>query len=456
MSAESSLRVAPSAELPPGSVQEVFWLALPVVLQTMAETAMHVIDSALVGRLGTVSLGAIGFAWIWIWTLLVPLAGVTTGVQVFVARHDGAGERTACGPWLWQALWLTLPAMIAWAGAVALFLPALFTAVGTESELREQAIAYGLARLPGAPAVIFEFALASFFRGVGDMRTPLMASAIGVLVNLFCAYALVFGHFGAPNLGIVGAGLAHSLGSYTIAGLLLWAFLRPHVRARYATGLVWPDRRAIARFARTSVPIGGQWLLDMTTFAIFTSIVARMGAAAMAASQAMLQLLSLSFMQAVAISSAAGTLVGRYLGAGDIAAAGRSYRSALTLALGLGALVALLFLSAPEALLGIFADDPAVLALARPLLTLGAFFQVLDAIGIVASGSLRGAGDTRWPFLVHASLAWLLRLPLVYVGAVLMQRGVFGAWSAELIYVAALGATFVLRFRAGHWQSARI
>ena len=154
-------------------------------------------------------------------------------------------------------------------------------------------------------------------------------------------------------------------------------------------------RQALARFVRTSLPIGGQWLLDMTTFAIFTSLVARMGAASMAASQAMLQLLSLSFMQAVAIASASGTLVGRYLGAGDTAAASRSFRSAQTLALALGAVVAVLFLSAPQMLLGIFADDLEVLMLARPLLTLGALFQVLDAVGIVASGSLRGALPTR-------------------------------------------------------------
>src|ERR1041385_6923930 len=87
----------------PGDVGEVALLAYPVVLQTLAETAMQVIDSAFVGRLGATELGAVGFAGIWIWTLFVSFAGTASGVQTFVSRHDGAGEHQRCGPWIWHA-----------------------------------------------------------------------------------------------------------------------------------------------------------------------------------------------------------------------------------------------------------------------------------------------------------------------------------------------------------------
>ncbi|MGH7336626.1 MAG: MATE family efflux transporter, partial [Myxococcota bacterium] len=224
----------------------------------------------------------------------------------------------------------------------------------------------------------------------------------------------------------------------------------------FATAPRRPDPRQVARFLRTSAPIGGQWLLDMLSFALFSSIVARMGDAEMAASQAMIQLLSLSFMQAVAISVSAGTLVGRYLGAGDPAAAARSYASAMKLAMVLAAIVAALFLCAPELLMRLFSADVQVLGLSRPLLQLGAFFQIVDAIGIVAGGSLRGGGDTRWPFLVHATLAWAARLPFVWALAVWLEGGVFGAWLGELGYITLLGLAFVLRFRAGKWKTVRL
>jgi MATE family multidrug resistance protein len=176
----------------------------------------------------------------------------------------------------------------------------------------------------------------------------------------------------------------------------------------------------------------------------------------MAASHAMVQLLSLSFMQALGISIAAGALVGRYVGARDLEAAERSHRSALKLGLALAIVVAALFLGIPDVLLGAFTDDREVLAVGRRLLALAALFQLLDAVGIIASGSLRGAGDTRWPFVAQATLAWALRLPLVYVAAVALDGGIVGAWLAELVFVVTLAAIFLLRFERGAWRSLRI
>ncbi len=439
-----------------GSVGEVALLAFPVVVQSISETIMQLIDSAMVGRLGATELGAIGFAGIWIWTLFVPFTGTGQGVQAFVSRHDGANEQTRCGPWIWQAIWLLVPAMTLWMFAVAFLLPLLITWIGPSPELAAAAIDYGYARLPGGPAVVGNFVFMSFFRGIGDTRTPLYAVLGGIAVNVVLAYGLIFGELGMPKLGVSGAGIAISAGSWAILVILAAAALRRTLRVRYHTQPCRPEREAMLRFLRTSAPIGGQWLLDMTTFAIFGSIIARMGDVSMAASQAMLQLLSVSFMQAIAIAIASGTLVGRYIGARDLEAAQRSYFSAQMLALGLALLVAVLFVAVPEALLGIFSRDVDVLELARPLLLLGAFFQVIDAVGIVASGSLRGAGDTRWPFAVQATLAWALRLPVVYVAAIWMQGGVFGAWVGELVYVLVLSIAFVMRFRAGHWRTIRI
>lgn len=435
---------------------EVALLAFPVVLQTVAENVMQLANSAMVGRLGAAQLGAVGFASIWMWTLFVPFAGTANAVQAFVSRQDGAGESGRCGAWVWQAMWVLAPAMLVWACILAWLVPALFAWVGPPPELYDAAVQYGEWRLLSAPFIAANFAMIAFFRGCGDTRTPMRAAIIAIAVNIVTAWVLVFGRFGAPQLGAAGAGAAMGAGSFTNCVLLLWAFLREPMRDRYGTGLWRPERAAIARFFRTGAPIGGQWLLDMVTFAVFTSIVARMGAASMAASQAMLQLLALSFMQAMAISQASGTLVGRYLGAGDPQAAQRSYASAQLLSLGISAIVALLFVAIPEQLLAIFSDDPEVLALARPLLALGAFFQLIDAVGIVAAGSLRGAGDTRWPFAVQATLAWALRLPIVYLCAVVLGGGVFGAWAAELVHIGALSLAFALRFKGGRWRSIAI
>jgi MATE family multidrug resistance protein len=410
----------------------------------------------MVGRLGAAALGAVGLAGIWIWTLLVPLVGMASGVQTFVSRHHGAEQHERCGPWVWQALAIVVPAMALWVLAIAALLPPLLSWMSPSPAFHDAALAYGYARLPGGPSVAANMVLTSFFRGLGDTRTPLRAALAGIAVNVPVAYAFIFGELGMPALGPAGAGIAVCAGSWTMCGMLFVSLLRREIRERYRTRPCRPEPDEVRRFVRTSAPIGGQWLLDMVTFAIFSSIVARMGEASMAASQAMLQLLSLSFMQAIAISIAAGALVGRYIGAGDLEAASRSFRSAQVLGLLVAAVVAVVFVAMPETLIGIFSSDPRVLELARPLLALGAFFQVVDAVGIIAAGALRGAGDTRWPFAVQATMAWLVRLPAVYVAAVVLELGVFGAWAGELVHLLLLTAAFVLRFRAGAWRTMRI
>jgi MATE family multidrug resistance protein len=447
------------AELTPpargGGVREVAVLASPVLVQMLSETVMQVASSAMVGRLGPSELGAVGLGGVWIWTLICPFVGAATGVSVFVSRAHGAGDPRACGPWVWQALAVLAPAAVIWTIAMAAFFPILLAWIDPSPALRDRTLEYVSGRLPGLPAIAVGAAVTTFFRGLGNTRVPMLATIATVLVQAVLAYSLIFGRLGLPATGVWGAGTAMAIAECAYAAILFSFLFARDTRARFATAPSRPDPGQILRFLRTSAPIGGQWLLDMLSFALFSSVVARMGDAAMAASQAMIQLLSLSFMQAVAISVSAGTLVGRYLGAGEPAAAARSYASAMKLAMVLAAAVAALFLGVPELLMRLFSSDAEVLALARPLLRLGAFFQVIDAIGIVAGGSLRGGGDTRWPFLVHATLAWAARLPFVWMLAVWLEGGVFGAWLGELGYITLLGLAFVLRFRGGKWKTMR-
>jgi MATE family multidrug resistance protein len=298
--------------------------------------------------------------------------------------------------------------------------------------------------------------LAAFFRGFGETRIPLLATVVSNLVNAVLAYGLVFGELGLPAWGIAGAGIATSTAEWVGVAVLGIALSRRHVAERFATRPVGPDGRAIRRFLRTGAPIGGQWFLDMAAFAIFTTLVAHMGTAAMAATQATISLLSVSFMQAIGIGLATTTLVGRYKGAGEPASAVRSYHSAFKLAVGLAGAVAALFLLAPELLARLYTRDADVLALARPLFALAAAFQLFDALQIVAGGALRGAGDTRWPFLAQTLLAWALRLPLVWLFAFALEGGVVGAWYAEFVFILALAAVLGFRLRSGAWQQVRI
>jgi MATE family multidrug resistance protein len=241
-----------------------------------------------------------------------------------------------------------------------------------------------------------------------------------------------------------------------MAAVLAVALSRPAVRERYATRPVRPDLAAMRRFLRTGAPVGGEWFMGMTSYAVFTALVARMGDSEMAASQVFVVLLSISFMQAVGIATAAATLAGRFFGAGDFAAVERSFRSSLVLGTLLASALAVVYVAAAGPLLRLFTDDPAVIALGRPLLAMGAAYQLFDALGIIAEGALRGAGDTRWPFAVHTVLNWVFFVPVAYLLGVVLGYGLFGAWCGGLVFVVALAALLVWRFRSGAWRRIRI
>jgi MATE family multidrug resistance protein len=456
MSAVLDTPAAVRVAAPSGGVRELVALALPVVLTNLSSTLMMTTDAMMVGRLGAIELGAVGYAGIWYWTVISGFNGTGNGVQTFAAQAHGAGRAHECGAWLWQAWYTVVPPAIVALVLFALAFPALLELLGPDPALRPLAIAYVHARVLGIGGLMTGLAIAAFLRGVGDTRTPLWAMIAANLVNVVLNYALIFGHLGCPRLGVAGSGLATAIAEWVYASWLLRAVMRPAVRRQFRTDPVAPDRVAMRHFLRTSAPIGGQWALDMLAFASFSTLVARMGANQMAASQALLSLMHLSFMQVVGVQMAVATMVGRYLGAGDLGAAWRSRRSALHVGVGLSVAVAVLCVVAPELCLRLFVTDETVLRLGAPLLAVGAAFQICDAVGVLNGGALRGAGDTRWPFVVQTLLAWGLFLPAAYVGGSLWGGGLTGAWSGGVVYVAALGLALHWRFQGGAWEKARI
>jgi MATE family multidrug resistance protein len=265
-SSSSSIPLAAPPRVPPraGGVREVVHLAWPLVLAQMSQTTMHVVDSIFVGQLGASQLGALGFAGIWLWTVFAIFSGSATGVQTFVSQAHGAGDERVCGSWAWQGLYALVPAT-----AITLFLFAavsehLFAAVGAPASLREHALSYIAVRPLGFIGLIIWMVLAAFFRGLGDTRTPLIATLVANAVNIVLDYGLVLGRLGLPAWGIAGAGVATSIAEWVGVVVLAIAFTRPALVRRFGGRPVAPSRVRIRRFLRTGAPIGGQWVLDMS------------------------------------------------------------------------------------------------------------------------------------------------------------------------------------------------
>jgi len=448
-----------NANTPPerrGSLSEVITLAIPVVLTFVSITLMQIVDSIMVGQLGAPQLASVGFGGVWLWTIMCFFVGTTTCIQTFVSQAYGAGRYRECGGWVWQGIFGVMPIALVVATALFLLAERLVVALDPDPTITPFAVDYIVARAFGTPGIIAAVALSSFFRGLGDTRRPLYASVASNILNAVLDYGLIFGKWGLPQLGVFGAGVATSISEWANFAFLFWFFRRPGIVKEFATQLTSPASREIRRLMRTGLPVGAQWWLEMGSFALFLTLVARMGDAPMAASQAFISLLSISFMQAQGLGIAVSTLVGQYIGARDLRAAEQSFKSGIRLSLILGGAVGLLLISIPDQLLGLYSDDPRVLELGRPLLFVGAIFQIFDALAIISDGGLRGAGDTRWPMVVRFLFAWFVFLPAAWLLGMYFDGGLTWAWVGGVLYIAGLTAALFLRFRSGRWKQIEI
>jgi MATE family multidrug resistance protein len=437
-------------------LREVLVLAFPVVLTQLSTSLMSVVDSAMVGRIGPTELAAVGFGGIWLWTIFSLLFGTASGVQTFVSQADGAGNVNSCGPWIWQGIYALMPAAIVIVAILAWLLEPALALLGPSLEMRTLTTDYVQTRLIGEIGFVAVMVINSFYRGLGDTRTPLYVTLFANAVNVVLDYGLIFGELGLPKWGVAGAGLGTAIAQWSNAIVLLVICQRRSIAKRCNTRPIAVNQKQIKRFLWTGAPIGGQWFIGMLSFAAFTTMVARMGDESMAASQAFVMLLSLSFMQAVGISIATAILVGRYIGAGDFPAAIRTFRSSILLGIALAIGIAVAFIAIPIPLLRIFTDDVRVLELGRPLLLIGALFQLADAVAIISEGALRGAGDTRWPFAIEVVMGWGVQVPLAYYVGVVLEYGLTGAWLASSAYILTLASILFLRFRSNAWQKIQI
>ena len=434
-----------------GSLPEVIRIAAPAVLSMLSVTLMWVSDTFFVGQLGTAEQGAVGFAGVVAWTFASFVNGILTAVQIFVAQHIGARSEHGAGEMTWQGIAVAMIAAVPLFG-VGLASEPILAALRIDPALLPHAVEYFRIRLMGSGAVLVAFACEGYLRGIGDTRTPMLVTFLANGVNILLDYALIFGHFGLPRMGVAGAAWGTVAATILQAVILFVIFERRALRLGHlARAVVRPMPRLIAKLLRVGSPVGVQWVLDMGSWSAFTVLVARIGEVQAAAHQVATAIIHVSFMPGYGISVAATTLVGQYLGAGDRAAAWRGAMNSLRLGVGFMGLMGLGFLVGRGALVRFFNADPAVVEVGGKLMAIAAVFQMLDAVNLILSGVLRGAGDTRFPMIVTIVMSWVIFLPLAWLMSVHWERGVVGGWTAIIVWTAGLAAVLGWRVARRRW-----
>ena len=357
-----------------------------------------------------------------------------------VAQAVGAGDREAAARAVQRGILLAcILALVT--SLVLLAAGALLAFARQPAEVVPLATLYVHAIIPGMLPFLVFLVFRQTLQAMARVAPILWIALAGNLLNAFLNWVFIWGNLGVPPLGAFGSGIATTLARWgmTIALVALaWPLLRRYLRP-LRKGAFAP--RPLLRMVAIGVPIGIQFQLEFGAFALIGVFMGWIGTTAIAAHQVAINLAAFAFMIPVGISAAGSVRVGQAVGRGDAAAARRAASAALLLALGVMLLTAAIFLLFPEALGRLFSVDPAVVALVAVLLPIAGVFQVFDGLQAVASGVLRGVGDTRAPMLANLLGFWVLGVPLALVLGFGLDLGPTGLWwglAAGLLAVAVL------------------
>jgi multidrug resistance protein, MATE family len=419
-------------------------LAVPVAAVQLGTMLMGVVDTMMLGHLSAVALAAGSLAHIVTFCLLVLGQGILTALDPLVSQAHGAGDPRAVGVYLQRGL--VMAAVLTVPFCLAVWdLSGLFRLVGQPEAVVPAAAAYARAIGWGSLPFFLFLVLRQTLQAMSIVRPAMMAIVIGNVVNAACNYTLIFGHFGAPALGVPGSAYSTSIARWVMFLYLLVASRR--TLAAYWRGFT---REALAirghlMMLRIGVPIGLHYSVELLLYALVALLMGRMGVRELAANQIAFNLASLSFMVPLGISGAAATRVGNAIGRGDMPGARRAAAASLLLGGGVMLVFAALFAAFPESLARLYTQDPAVIAVAAALLPIAAVFQIFDGTQVVGSGVLRGSADTTFPAGIALVSFWLLGLPAGWALAFRAGLGARGLWWGLTIGLAAVATLFVAR-----------
>ncbi|MGW1671096.1 MATE family efflux transporter [Streptomyces sp. NPDC002324] len=441
------MMVMTQASAPPKATRrrhdrEIITLAVPAFGALVAEPLFLMVDTAVVGHLGTAQLAGLGVASALLVTAVSVFVFLAYGTTAAVARRVGAGDLRAAIRQGIDGIWL---ALLLGAAVVAVVLPTAPTLValfGSSDTAAPYATTYLRISALGIPAMLVVLAATGVLRGLQDTKTPLYVAVAGFVANGALNAGLVYG----AGLGIAGSAWGTVMAQLGMAVAYLWVVIRG---ARRHGASLRPDAVGIRTSAQAGVPLLVRTLSLRAVLMIATAVAARLGDEDIAAHQIILALWSLLAFALDAIAIAGQAIIGRYLGAGDARGAREACRRMVQWGIATGTVLGLLVILARPLFIPLFTDDPTVQEAALPALLVVALAQPISGIVFVLDGVLMGAGDG--PYLARAMVLTLA----VFVPAALLVPALGGGltalWGAMTLMMVTRMLTLWLRSRSGLW-----
>lgn len=437
-------------------------LSIPAILAQISSIVMQYIDASMVGRLGANASGAIGLVSSTTWLFGGLCIAVTTGFTVQIAQAVGAGEDKSARNIMKQGLIIALCISAMLALIAALISTPLPRWLGGEAAIQKMASQYLLVYMLGLPALQMNSIAGGMHQSSGNMRLPgilnVMCCVMDVIFNLFFIFPTRIVQinsitFTMPGLGLGVAGAA--LGTITAEAVtcaimvtaLLWKNRTLHLRKGEHLRF---RRDILVKAVKIGAPVGLEQMVMCSAYVMSTKIVSPLGTIAIAANSFAVTAESFCYMPGYGVQAAATTLVGQCVGAGQKQLSRRM--AWITMGLGVSVMTiggVLMYIAAP-AMIGVLTPNEEIRNLGAAVLRIEAFAEPFYAASIVASGALRGAGDTLVPSCMNFASMWCVRIPLA---AILAPRvGLYGVWIAMCVELCFRGILFTTRLKRERWM----
>ena len=439
-------------------------LAVPLVLTQLSQIAIQTTDVVMMGWLGPRELAAGALAGHTFFALFLLGLGVSSAVAPLAAQALGAKRRRDVRRYtrqgLYAAMIISVPvvALLLWFAPIARML-------GQDPQIVDMARPYMNALLFALPPGLGYVVLRCFCSALNRPGPPLVAMAVCIPLNGLLNYALMFGHFGLPRMGLVGAGVATAVVEWLMFLGLLVFVVRDRGFRRYGILVNWwrADWVRLRQVFAVGLPIGGSILMESMMFSAAIYFMGVISDIAIAAHQIAIQCAAISFMVPLGVGQAAVIRVGLAAGARDRAAVRRAGLVAFIVGCGFMAAMSLVLVSVPELLVSAYLDlsDPAtapVVSLAVTFLGIAALFQIFDGAQVLGQHTLRGIKDTRVPMVIAGFGYWLIGMPACALLAFAVGLGGLGVWLGLALGLAFVSVILFWRFmretrpdRIGRW-----
>ena len=425
-------------------------LALPLILAEIGWMSMIIVDTMMVGRLpySAEAIGAVSISS----SLFIVFAffgeGLLIGLDTLVSQSFGAGHREDCHTSLVNGIYLSF-AIAPFLAIPVWIIPRYFERFGVTHPVAVLAAPYMRTLSAGLIPLLLYFAIRRTLQGMNMVRPIAVALVTANLVNFFGNYILIFGKLGFPAYGVTGSGIATCISRAYLATVLVVYLLRydAHHKTELLNTPLKPDLTRIRQLITLGLPAAIQITAEVAVFALVATLIARLGAVAQAGHQIALNTVAFTYMIPLGLSSAAAVRVGQALGRGDPVGARDAGNTAILLGASFMSTMSVALLVFPHYIARFYTADETVIHSATVLLMAGAAFQLFDGIQTVATGSLRGTGDTRTPMLCHFSAYWLMGLPLGTYLCFRQHWGALGLWIGLSLSLILIGILLLLFWR---------